>query len=488
MVRSLLLAVVLLGWLGAPSLQAADSPPNILFFMSDDQRNDTLGCAGHPIVKTPQLDRLAENGVRFENAFVSHSICWVSRMTLLTGLTARSFGRTDRPDSAKPEVSKVLYPDRLHKAGYRTGFYGKWHTKFPEDFKPEDHFDEFEAIHRNPYLKEQADGTMRHETELIGDRAEAFLDKQPSDKPFCLTLWFNAAHAEDRDKEPGSGHYPWTKATDGMYEDVAMPEPKLNDPAIFENHPDFLKTSINRERYFWRWDTPEKYETNLRAYFRLLTGIDNVVGRVVKKLEEQGLADNTIIVYIGDNGYFMGNRGFAGKWLHYDESLRVPLIIYDPRQPKEDRGRVLSELAVNFDLTPTFLDWAGLKIPKSYQGKSLKPLLEGSSEKWRNDFFCEHVTLAPKITWEGVRGKRYKYARYFDQEPVYEFFHDLNSDPDELVNLAESPEYAELLEKYRKRCDKLVKKYGGPLGPIEDRVSTLYPREKREQVNKKKRQ
>ena len=444
------------------SADGHSQPPNIIFFFTDDQRNDTLGVEGHPIVKTPTIDRLANEGVRFTNMFVSHSICWVSRTSILTGLTARSFGLPERPDAARPETVEVLYSDLLSDAGYRTGFFGKWHAKMPRDYKPEDHFDEYERIFRNPFFHEQPDGTKRHTTELIADRGVSFLESQSKDQPFCLNLWFNVAHAEDRDKRPGIGHFPWPKAVDGMYEDQVMPEPRLNDPAIYESHPDFMKESINRERFFWRWDTPEKYQTNMRAYYRMLTGLDGAIARVLKTLEEQGLADNTIIVYSADNGYYMGDRGFAGKWSHYEQSLRVPLIIYDPRL-KENGGRVLDDLVLNLDLPSTFLSWAGVAIPAHYQGRDLAGLVQGDAPSdWRTDTFHEHVGLRPKLSWEGVRNRRYKYARYFDQGP-YEFLHDLARDPDELENLVDDPDYKSILENLRQRTDDLVDGYGGSL-------------------------
>lgn len=439
--------------------------PNIVFIMTDDQRNDTLGCAGHPIVKTPQIDKLAAGGVRFENMFVQHSICWVSRATLLTGLTARSFGTPEKPDKVKPEAALGFMPDQLRKAGYRTGFFGKFHARMPAGFKTAEHFDRFVGISRHPYFKKQPDGTLRHETDIIGDHGVEFIEQQPAEQPFCLFLWFNASHAEDGDKRPGIGHYPWPQAVDGMYEDMEMPKPRLGDPAIYESQPDFLKASINRGRYFWRWDTEEKYQTNMRAYFRMLSGIDRTVGRVRDALEHAGLTERTIIVYSADNGYYMGDRGFAGKWSHYEQSLRVPLIVYDPRLPDSVRGRTVKEMAMNLDLPATFLDWAGVKVPESYQGRSLAPIVRGQelSKPWRDEFFCEHVILAPTLTWEGVRGSRYKYARYFDQKPVYEFLHDLEKDPDELKNLANDPEYAETLKEMRNRCDRYVDYYGGPL-------------------------
>jgi len=444
--------------------------PNILFFFADDQRNDTLGCAGHPIVKTPAIDRLAAGGVRFENAFVTTSICWVSRSSILTGLTARSFGSEHRPDTVKPEALGALYPDLLRQAGYRTGFFGKWHAKMPQGFVPEEHYDEFEKIFRHPYHKKQADGSTRHTTELIGDRGVEFLKSQPHDQPFCLNLWFNAAHAEDGDKRPGVGHFPWPKAVDGMYDDLDIPAPRLSDPAIFASHPDHLKASINRQRYFWRWDTPEKYQINMRAYFRMLSGIDGVVARVVETLEAEGLADNTIIVYAADNGYYMGDRGFAGKWSHYEQSLRVPLVVYDPRLPDAQRGRIVSAMALNIDLPATFLDWAGVEVPESYQGQSLAGHVAGQpTQWWRNDFFCEHVSLAPTLTWEGIRGERYVYARYFDQDPVSEFLHDLEADPDQLVNFIADKRYADILEIMRYRCNEMMHYYGGPLAPTAER-------------------
>ena len=459
---------------GHAGLAAADTPPNIVFLFADDQRNDVFGHAGHPIIKTPNLDALASRGVRFTNAFVSHPICWVSRTTILSGMTARSFGEKDRPDRAKPEAVNELYTDLLSKAGYRTAHIGKWHAKMPGGYKPEDHFDVYKPIFRNPYFKKQPDGTLRHETQLIGDEAIRFLAEQKKDQPFAINLWFNASHAEDKDHRPGVGHFPWPKVVDGMYDDIEVPAPRLSDPAIYESQPQHLKHSVNRERFFWRWDTPEKYQLNIRAYYRMISGIDHVVGRVVEALEREGFADNTIIVYSADNGYYMGDRGFAGKWSHYEQSLRVPLIVYDPRQPAATRGRVEAAMGMNLDFPSTFLDWAGVEIPRRYQGRSLKEVVRGNVPKdWRKDFYCEHVTLAPFITWEGVRGERYMYARYFDQDPDYEFLHDLKNDPDQLKNLATESGYSDVLVKMRQRCDELVAMYGGPLGPIEDRPSTV---------------
>lgn len=459
---SLLLAALALGG----SLLSAQDRPNIVFFFADDQTSSSLGCYGNPVVRTPTLDGLASRGVRFQNAFVSQSICWVSRTTILTGLVGRSYGTPENPEQTRPDAAETLYPDLLRAAGYRTGFFGKWHAKMPKGFDPADHFDDFEDIHRSPYYKKMPDGSLRHETDVIIDHGIDFLTHQPKDRPFALNLWFNACHGEDGDRRPGIGFYPWPRSLDGLYEDVEMYRPKLDDPAIFNALPDFYKTSLSRERYFWALNTPEKYQVNARAYARMVTGIDRGIARFLEALDKAGLADNTIVVYSADNGYHFGNRGLSGKWSHFEESIRVPLIVSDPRVPPSERGKVSEAPAMNLDLPSTFLDWAGVEIPASYQGQSLRPLVEGAAPAdWRTETFHEHFAVRDRIpAWEGVRTKQYKYVRCFDHD--YEFLHDLKKDPDELVNLAADPAHAATLASLRKRTGELVARYGGELPPL----------------------
>ncbi len=436
--------------------------PNILFILSDDQRADLLGCAGHPILKTPNIDRLARDGVRFENMFVTTSICAATRATILTGLVERSHKYTfGTPPIAAP-FCEDSYPAVLKAAGYRTGFVGKFGVGVPSG-EQEAMFDVFHPLNRTPYFKKQPDGSLKYVEEIAGDLAIGFLNDQPADRPFCLSISFNAPHAEDNDKED---HYPWPPSVDGMYEDLTIPPPRLSDPAIFEAMPAFLKESMNRDRWFWRWDTPEKYQKNVKAYFRMISGIDTIIGRVLGELGRLGLDENTVVVFSGDNGYYLASRGFAGKWTHFEESQRVPLIVMDPRVPGSLRGRVRSEMVLNLDIAPTIVDFAGVPVPDRYQGRSLVPLVESDApapSDWRTDFFCEHLFDNPDIPkWEGVRGQRYKYARYFQQDPPYEFLHDLDTDPDELKNFTDNPNYADILERLRQRCDDLRDQYGGP--------------------------
>ena len=456
--------LLLLGW----STISTAQQPNLVFFFADDQTTSTLGCYGNELIQTPHIDQLARNGVRFENAFVSHSICWVSRTTILTGLTGRGYGQPGKRDQARPEAVETLVSDILRQHGYRTGYYGKWHAKMPNGYRPQDHFDEFQAIGRNPYYKPMPDGTLRHETELIVDRGIEFLRNQPRDQPFALNLWFNACHAEDGDRRPGIGHFPWPRSTDGMYDDLEIPPPRLRAPEIFTALPEFLKTTINRERFFWRWNTAQKYQTNVRAYYRMVSGIDGAIGRFLEELESLGFADNTIILYSADNGYYMGNRGLAGKWSHYEESLRVPMIVYDPRLPESKRGKVSDAIVLNLDLPATFLEWAGAPIPQRYQGRSLRPLLEtsGTPNDWRTESFHEHFAVRNRIpAFEGLRNARYKYVRYVDHGN-HEFLHDLQADPDELVNLAKDPQHESTLLAMRERTTRRGAELGPPLQPL----------------------
>lgn len=224
---------------------------------------------------------------------------------------------------------------------------------------------------------------------------------------------------------------------------------------IFDKQPEFLRHSMNRDRYHWRWDEENKYQKNLRGYFQMLTGLDRNLGRVLEELDRTGLAQDTVVIFMGDNGYYMGERGFAGKWSHYEESLRIPLIVFNPRLPAASAGRVLRQTALNIDLAPTILDLA--RIGTTGSGQSLVPGLEGQNHVERTGFFCEHGMKHPRIPrWEGYRTDRFKYVRYLDQPEDSEFLHDLQADPDERVNLATDPGHAEILRRLRKTCDQAV--------------------------------
>lgn len=428
--------------------------PNVLFILIDDQRNDVLSYVGHPIIQTPTIDGLAASGLTFTNAYVTTSICAASRASILTGLYESKHNYTFGKKPLNQEFVRNSYPYLLRKEGYITGFTGKLGVKLEmQDSIIPKMFDFFKPSTVNtPHFKKLTDGSLRHSAEIRGDEAIEFINKQTDQNPFCLSISFNAVHAVDANLTPGNeGHYPYPKAVSHMYEDLEIPEPRLSNPEIYKNHPEFLKNSLNRERYFWRWDTDEKYQINMKAYFRMISGYDQVINRVIEALKKQGFDKNTVIIFSSDNGYYMGNRGFAGKWSHYDESLRVPLIIYDPRTTTKNSYKSSDKIALNIDIPSTILDAAGVEIPQHYQGKSLLPILRNDdTESWRERFFIEHRMNNNKLPkYVGIHENRYVYANYYEQNPPYEYLHDLQKDPDQLKNLINDSSYMEVLRHMR---------------------------------------
>jgi arylsulfatase A-like enzyme len=436
--------------------------PNLLFILSDDQRYDTMGCAGNRIIRTPNMDALARGGVRFKNAFVTTPICAASRATLLTGLYERTHRYTfNTPPIADPHVDDS-YPARLREAGYRTGFIGKFGVDV-EKGRESRMFDYFRPLNRTPYFKKQPDGTERFLEDIVGDRALEFLDGCKPDQPFNLSISFNAPHAEDNDPK----QYFWPTRFDALYRDVTFPIPKTMSDEFWAKQPEFLKNTESRVRFHWRFDEPQKYQEMVRGYYRMITAIDDVIGRVREGLEKRGLADNTVIVFAADNGYFLGERGFADKWYGYEYSLRVPMIVYDPRLPGARRGKVAEAVALNVDVAPTLLDLAGIPAPTRYQGRSLMPLVQGKvPSDWRKEFFFEHLFERDNIPKsEGIRTPRWTYIRWFQQQPLVEELYDHEADFEETHNLIASPEHQDLLRTLRARTDALRDSYGGPFRP-----------------------
>lgn len=419
--------------------------------------------AVNPILHTPNMDFLATEGVRFEYAFVTTPICAASRASLLTGAYERTHRYTFGTPPLSPDFVDGSYPALLREAGYHTGFIGKFGVNV-EEGATDTMFDHFVPLSPAPYFKKQEDGSVRHLTDITADESIAYLRSAELTHPFALTVSFNAPHADDGDER----QFIWPQAMDTLYANTPLPDPPLSDPAFFEALPEFLKdASLNRIRWYWRFDTPEKARRMTRGYLRMISGVDAAIGRILGELESLGLTDNTVVLLMGDNGYFLGERGYAGKWLPYDLSIHVPLVVYDPRAESRLRGSTPSLPVLNIDVPPTLLDLAGLDVPPEMQGRSLRPLLRGESPAdWRTDFFVEHLFEHPEIPkHEGVRGGRFKYARYFEQVPVHEELYDLLEDPMETRNLAGDPDYRDILEELRRRTNELRDAYGGPYAP-----------------------
>ncbi len=432
--------------------------PNIIFLLTDDQRWDTTGCAGNSIIQTPNIDDMAENGVMFKNAFVTSAICAVSRASIFSGQYARRHGILDFSTSFSKQAQAQTYPMLLRRAGYRTGFVGKYGVGKAEDM-PRDEFDLWygcAASQCGPYERKDENGNYKHLTRFTGEQAIEFLRTCSAEVPFCLSVSFKAPHVQ--------GSHPLQFVADraykDLYKDITIPTPKTAEPRYFEALPRFLQESEARKRWQTRFATPDKFQESVKNYYRLITGVDIMIGQIRQELKQLGFDDNTVIILTGDNGFYLGERGLAGKWFPHEESIRVPLIIYDPRFAKKKGGQVQSQIALNIDIAPTILSMAGVSIPEQMQGSSLVPLMNGKKPKWRTDFFYEHLFDHPGIPKSEALGSQdWKYIRYIEHD--YEELYDLKNDPQETKNLAKEEKYRRTLESLRKRCDKLLERAKG---------------------------
>jgi arylsulfatase A-like enzyme len=428
--------------------------PNIVFILTDDQRWDALGVAGNSIIQTPQMDELAKKGVYFKNAFSTTPICAASRASILTGLYERTHNYTFQKPALQSQYTNLMYPKILKDKGYHVGFYGKLGVAID---RPEQYFDESDFYDRGPrsdkggYFYKKIGSDTVHLTRYAGQQAQDFISNAPKDKPFCLSVSFSAPHGHDSSVE----QYFWQKKSDALYEKDFFSEPSLGEDLYFDRLPAEVKNGFNRVRWKWRFDTPEKYQRMMRGYYRMITEIDDEIGALRNILAKKGLAENTIFIVMGDNGYFTGDRQLADKWLMYDPSIRIPLIIYDPRMP--NKSRTVSDMVLNIDITKSILDFAGIKSPGNYQGESLKPYLNRPAYSLQRDFILiEHLWKLPDIpSSEGIRTDKWKYFRYrFINAP--EELYDLKKDPLETKNLAQEQSHQKILRKLRNKFIRKV--------------------------------
>lgn len=438
--------------------QSAATRPNIIFVLADDFRWDALGYRGHPIVQTPHLDALARGGVVFENAFTTTSICSVSRATFLSGQWMRRHGIKDFATGFSPEQWRQTYPALLRQAGYYTGFVGKIGVGDASMLAlAAQYFDEWKGQAGQGPLDfiDENDSTRTHETAKLGNHAVEFVQQAPQDRPFVLSVSFSAVHARDRRPR----EFQPDERDEALYADSVIPLPPTATQEAFQKLPEFVQKSEGRTRWHWRFDEPEKAQRILRDYYRLITGLDREIGRLREAVAARGAADQTIFVFYGDNGFATGDRGLADKWFMYEESLRIPALIYDPRIPEAARGRRVTALVLNADLAPTLAELGGVTPPAAMQGRSLVPWLRGETPaNWRTDFFYEHHTFPQIIPpSEGVRSESWKYIRWIDREPVVEELFHLRDDPLEQTNLAADPAAQTELERWRARWQELAR-------------------------------
>ena len=472
--------------------KARKDAPNILFVMTDDQAQAALSIYGNRILKTPNMDRIGNEGLRFDQAFVTTSVCAPSRASYLTGLYAHSHGVTSNGEEPGwyqqmgLAHDQITYPMLLRQAGYHTAVVGKWHIKsMPTGF---DHA----AILRGQgsyfdpeFIVNGAPVKFRgHTDDVIGDQALAYLRQRPKDRPFCLCYQFKAPHGP---WEPDPRFY-------DAFKDVEIPlppgfgEPQPEDaPVAFSKTTqeiadmgDFFRNAERRPAQVDR-NLPEDerlravFQAFIRNYYRVLLGVDENLGRVLDFLDKERLAENTIVVYTSDNGMFMGEHGFYDKRLMLEPSIRVPMLMRWPG--RIEAGRVDDEhMVLNIDVAPTLLELAGLTPPDWMQGESWKPILEGKTTDWREDFlyeWYEYPAVHCARKHHGVRTQRWKLIHFW-QEPDEWALYDLRNDPGETDNLVDEPRYADVVARLKRRIDEL-RAETGDTGPPGDALPKLEP-------------
>lgn len=432
-------------------------PHNVVFILSDDHRYDFMGFMNKvPFLETPNMDKMAKEGVHMANAFVSTSLCSPSRASILTGQYAHRHGVIDNqspvPDSA------VFFPQYLQKAGYKTGFIGKWHMGASHD-RPRKGFDYWVSFkgqgkYYNPTLNVNGERVSYTDssyiTDLLTGYALDFLKKQDAKKPFFLYLSHKAVHSEFM---PAKRH---VNAYNG--EAVAYPKTmyhprrdidEFNGPPYnYEDLPAWTK----EQRYSWHgvdfmYHGAISFETFYRSYCETLLAVDESIGQVLDYLEASGLLENTLVFYMGDNGFSFGEHGLIDKRQAYEESMRVPLLVYGPAMIEQ--GATVDEVVQNIDIAPTVLELSGLEPPNNMDGKSFAAMLKGQSMAWKDTIFYEYFWERPfpqTPTMHAIRTKRYKYIRYYGVWDINELY-DLQNDPEEANNLIRNPEYQELSKK-----------------------------------------
>ncbi len=454
MIRSLSSAIAILGyWLAASPLLAADRP-NFVIFMTDDQRQDAMSCAGNKILKTPNMDRLAAEGMRFHNMFVTNALCAPSRATILTGTYSHINGVTDNKGRRIREDLRI-FPELLREAGYETAFCGKSHVEGNLRNYKWDYYFGFkgQGNYLKPVVAEGTDGKdIAYEgymDDVVTDHALKWLEGR-GDKPFCLLLWFKAPHRS------------WDRAPrhKDLFKDVTIPQPPTWDDRDkgCPGKPRAFAEATNRIGSF----DDVKSLDYVKDYYATLTAVDENVGRVLKLLDEKKLVDNTAVFYTSDNGFFQGEwRAFDKRFMH-EPSIRVPLLVRYPRAVKG--GSSNDKMVLNLDIAPTVLDLAGVPASKAMQGRSMAPLMKGEPVEWRKDWLYTYFEFpGPHSVREnrGIRTERYKYIHYYKEPQEYELY-DLEKDPGELNNLYGKPEYEDLVKKLRVRMDELRRELADP--------------------------
>lgn len=427
--------------------------PNIVFILIDDIRWDAFSCVGHPFAKTPNIDRIANEGAIFKNFFVVTPLCSPSRGSYLTGQYPHRNGVIDNADHSPLSHKLVTFPKLLHDAGYETAFLGKWHMG--NDDTPRPGFDHWlgmkgQGVYNDPELN--VDGERKkfpgYITDILNSNAVAFINK-PHAKPFALYLGHKAVHGPFTPPDRYKNLY----ADDKILFPSSIHDDDHDKPVLLRVDPQHPKLKIPKGP-----DWPGPIGT-VKNQLRCLQAVDDGVRDMLQALEKNGQLNNTIIVFTSDNGYFWGEHGLGDKRWGYEESIRDPLFIRYPKLIKA--GTSYEEMVLNIDLVPTFLELGGAKIPQNIQGDSLVSLLKNPSASWRDSALFEYFVDPhyPRFpAWKAVRTSEWIYIHYVDLQGMDELF-ELKKDPLQMHNVATDPKEAKQLRSMRAQLDKLLKKY-----------------------------
>lgn len=424
---------------------AAADRPNFVFILIDDLRYDALSCLGNPVYRTPNIDRIRYEGANFANTFVTTSLCSPSRASFLTGRYVHSHGVKDNKTPLSDELP--TFPQVLQKAGYDTAFIGKWHMGTMEGPRPG--FSRWVSFKGQGIYNDcplNVDGqkvqSTGYTTDVLTKYAVDWL-KQPRSAPFCLYLSHKATHGP---LKPALRH-------ERLYENAAFKEP--SNAGKGKGEPKWLE-DVRPTQHGWANKDAQEFQRN---YGRVLAAVDDSVRDVLATLESLGQLDNTVVMFAGDNGYFLGEHGLVDKRSMQEESIRIPFIVRYPKMIKP--GTVIDQMVLNIDLCPTLLDLAGERAPTGVQGTSFKPLMMGRKPAWRDDWYYEYDLEKPYLTptVRGVRTARWKYVEYPDIQDTAELY-DLKTDPGEMHNLISDPEYAGVLAEMKKRLARLKQETG----------------------------
>lgn len=462
--------------------------PNIIFIMTDDQPANEMSCYGNQILQTPNMDRIASGGTRFNHCFCTNSLCAPSRATILTGCYSSINGITGNSES-KDEIEKLnpdlpTFPELLRQEGYYTALIGKYHIA-----QDPTGFDEWrilpgQGVYFDPEFIENGEHTKTsgYVTDIITDKTLDFLRRRDRTKPFCLVYQHKAPH---RPFTPAPRHahlwddmefpYPSTFEDDYSTRRIAkLAQDMKFDISLAGDYDDLPKNLSEQEKKKWI------FQRFVKDHYRSIVGVDENLGRVLDYLDSESIADDTLIIYTTDNGFFLGEHGWYDKRFMYEPSLRLPLVIRYPRLGAA--GQVSSELVQNIDIAPTILDIAGVPVPPYMQGRSLRHILEGQhpqdwrksiyyayyEDSWRLAGFRQEDLRDPGFQYftahrvgphHGVRTDRYKLIEYYSEGDYCELF-DLETDPDELKNMYGEPGYEEITRQLIQELRRLQALYG----------------------------